>query len=137
MKIYVCLAISLLSVSLCIADGPAMLALGECDCPGITFGGGGLEDDLTIFNSGIHINSSYVDPTGRDGALDILGGGSPSISAYYINAVGNIDERFDIPEDMYVHQYPDVAPEPDPYAYLPDHELTLIRALEDKGTISD
>jgi hypothetical protein len=39
---------------------------------------------------------------------------------------------------VYVHDYTDgIFPIPDPYAYLPDHDLALIRALEDKGTISD
>ena len=127
MKIYVCLVISLLSVSLCTADGPAVIALGECDCPGIIFGFSGIDDALTIFNSGMHINSPY-NPGGNDGALDKTGNAIVVISANYINVVGGIDENFDFPENMYVHEYPDMEPVPDPYEYLPDHDLTLIRA---------
>jgi hypothetical protein len=93
MKIYVCLFISLLSVSLCTADygGPAVIALGECDCPGIMFGGLGIDDALTILNSGIHVNAPY-NPGGSDGAFDQAGSLDPDISANYINVVGGIDE---------------------------------------------
>jgi hypothetical protein len=85
----------------------------------------------------MHINSPY-NPGGNDGALDKLVNANIAISADYINVVGGIDERFDFPEDVYVHDYTgDIVAVPDPYEYLPPHDLVAIRALPDKGTIDD
>jgi hypothetical protein len=161
MKIYVCLVMALLFVPLCTADiffpsitagidyalvaasvadsnyaGPAVIALSECDCPGIFFGGLGSGDDLIILNSGMHINSIY-NPGGATGAFDQTSNLDPDIVANYINVVGGIDDLFDWPEDIYVHDYTyDIIPVPDPYAYLPDNSDDYI-GFPDKGTITD
>ena len=119
--------------------GAGILALGECcDCPGITFSGGGSVDDLTVYGGGsLYSNSCNENSIAVDGNISV------DITAVY--TVGGIDEKFynqknDL-TDTEVQQNPD--PEPDPYRYpdgeqpLPDHNIEAIRAMYDNGTITD
>jgi hypothetical protein len=115
--------------------GAGVLALGECDCPGIIFGGGGSVDDLTILGGGsLYVNASY-NPGGSDGAIDQSGNAPSVVNVDRICVVGGIDDNFDYPEDAEINV--GVEPEPDPYADLPDHDLPAIRAMPDQGTIAD
>ncbi|MHC5155313.1 MAG: fibronectin type III domain-containing protein [Planctomycetota bacterium] len=110
--------------------GAGMLALGECDCPGILFGGSGVEDILTILNGGMHINSYNFDE-----ALDIVGRLPLTIDTEYIDIVGGFDYKHDIPEGLAVHELLDSeAVLPDPYEYMPD---AVYSNIPDLGTIAD
>ncbi|MHC4951476.1 MAG: pilus assembly protein TadG-related protein, partial [Planctomycetota bacterium] len=112
--------------------GAGLLALGECDCPGIIFSGSGSVDDLTIFGGGsLYVNS----PSG----LSISADGNISVVIERLYTAGDIEDKFynqknDI-EDTDIHTYSN--PEPDPYASLPNHDLDAIRAMDDNGTITD
>jgi hypothetical protein len=117
------------------AYGAGLLALSKCDCPGIFFGGGGNAEDITILNGGsLYINSPY-NPGGSSGAVDQTGNSDPDLALNKVFVVGGIDNNFDWPPDTDIHE--GVAPEPDPYAYLPNHNLASIRAMPDHGTIAD
>ena len=118
--------------------GAGVLALGECGCPGIIFGGGGSVDDLTIFGGGSLFVNSPFNPGGNDGAVDQTGNSKVVVNIERMYVVGSIDGSFDYPDDADIHDYTeDIQPESDPYAGLPDHNLDQIRAMEDKGMISD
>ena len=119
--------------------GAGLLALGECPCAGIIFGSSDpLDPAITVLGGGsLYINSPY-NPGGADGAVDQSGNAGVDINIERMYVVGGIDDNFDYPEDADIHDYTDnILPEPDPYAYLLDHDLPAIRALPDKGTISD
>lgn len=126
------------------AYGAGVLALGECDCSGIYFGGSGAADDLTILNGGsLYVNASY-NPGGADGAIDQTGNSDPDLLVDNVFAVGGIDSRFDWPEGSNIYDHEDgVQPQPDPYAYLPDHIADSpgspghYKTTPDKGTIAD
>jgi hypothetical protein len=117
--------------------GAGLLALGECDCPGIYFGGSGAADDLTVYGGGsLYVNASY-NPGGTSGAIDQTGNAPSEVNVDRIYVVGGIDANFNYPDDAEIVQNPDVEPESDPYEYLPDHNIDQIRAMVDMGMISD
>jgi hypothetical protein len=113
--------------------GAGLLALGECP---IFPGDPGC---LTVFGGGsLYINSSYINEGGNDGAVDQSGNAHVDVDIDRMYVVGSVDDNFDYPEGADIQDYTNsVEPEPDPYEYLPDHDLTAIRAMEDKGTIAD
>ncbi len=120
--------------------GAGLLALGECPCPGIIFGSSDpLDPAITILGGGsLYVNSTYIDESGKEGAVDQSGNARVDIDIERMYVVGGIDDNFDYPPEADIHDYEDnILPEPDPYAYLLDHDLTAIRALPDKGMISD
>ena len=113
--------------------GAGVLALGECcDCPGIIFGSTDPQEPaLTIFGGGsLYVNSCY-NPGGNDGAVDQSGNAVVGLDIDSMHVVGSIDEKFDYPDDTDIHDYTDgVAPEPDPYASLPDAVYSTTPDLE-------
>lgn len=119
--------------------GAGLLALGECPCPGIIFGSSDpLDPAITILGGGsLYVNSPY-NPGGADGAVDQSGNAGVDIDIERMYVVGGIDDNFDYPMDADIHDYTEgLLPEPDPYASLPDHDIAQIRAMPDKGMISD
>jgi hypothetical protein len=121
--------------------GAGVLALGECpDCPGIEFDGVGAEVPLTILNGGsLHVNSSSDEAVFINSKNIIL-------DLERLTSVGGLNDKFYDSMASYPEKYADsniqndmgaAYIEPDPFAYLPNHDLAAIKALPDKGTITD
>ena len=120
--------------------GAGILALGNCPCPGISFGGVGSDIPLTIFNGGsLHVNS-YMEG-GKDGAVTI-NSKNIILDIDRLVSVGGLNDKFYDSMDSYPGAYEDADIqsdlgdayiEPDPYAYLPD---AVYDTSTDLGTIS-
>lgn len=107
--------------------GAGVLALGECDCPGIIFGSTDPDDPaITIFGGGtLYVNSPNENAVDQSGNADV----GLDIDGIYV--VGDVDPFFDNPEDTNLNIGAD--PEPDPYANLPD---AVYSTTPDLGTIT-
>lgn len=121
--------------------GAGVIALGECDCPGITFEGVGVDTPLTIFNGGsLHVNSFMEG--GKEGAVD-LNSKNIILDIERLISVGGLNDKFYDSMDSYPDAYADADiqsglgeeyVEPDPYAALPD---AVYDTAADLGGISD
>jgi len=112
--------------------GAGLLALGKCDCPGVTFSGAGSVDDLVVFGGGSVYSNSI-----NNESIAVAGNVTTDIESIY--AVGGIDPKFynpnndisvmDINADLGEDNF-----EPDPYESLPD---AVYGTTPDFGTISE
>ncbi|MHC4836236.1 MAG: pilus assembly protein TadG-related protein [Planctomycetota bacterium] len=122
--------------------GAGVIALGECDCPGISFQGVGNDTPLTIFNGGsLHVNSFL-----EDGAVD-LNSKNIILDIERLITVGGLNDKFYNSMDSHPDAYEDADiqsnlgedyVEPDPYAapIVPDAVYDSSPA-SDLGMISD
>jgi hypothetical protein len=106
--------------------GAGMLALGECDCPGLYISGTRDANILTILNGGIHINSYNFDEAFA------VGYKATKIDTEYIHAVGGVDDSYEPPTELAVHE--NIEPLLDPYGSWAEPEYD---PANDLGTISE